>query len=75
MQTCEFQVSNFFSYVCVSKSGGPSWGVPTGRRDGRISSSAEASSLPTPLDPVPTQKQKFASKGLDDHDLVTLVGN
>ncbi|CAA3024206.1 peroxidase 25 [Olea europaea subsp. europaea] len=58
----------------VDLSGGPSWGVPTGRRDGRISSSAEASSLPTPLDPVPTQRQKFASKGLDDHDLVTLVG-
>ncbi|CAA3024207.1 peroxidase 25 [Olea europaea subsp. europaea] len=56
----------------VDLSGGPSWGVPTGRRDGRISSSAEASSLPTPLDPVPTQRQKFASKGLDDHDLVTL---
>ncbi|KAL2533110.1 Peroxidase superfamily protein [Abeliophyllum distichum] len=45
-----------------------------GRRDGRISSSADASSLPSPLDSVPTQRQKFASKGLDDHDLVTLVG-
>ncbi|KAL2553661.1 Peroxidase superfamily protein [Forsythia ovata] len=58
----------------VDLSGGPSWGVPTGRRDGGISSSADASSLPSPLDSVPTQRQKFASKGLDDHDLVTLVG-
>ncbi|KAL3535862.1 hypothetical protein ACH5RR_004323 [Cinchona calisaya] len=58
----------------VDLSGGPSWGVPTGRRDGRISSSSDASSLPSPLDSVAVQRQKFAAKGLDDHDLVTLVG-
>lgn len=58
----------------VDLSGGPSWGVPTGRRDGRISSSSEASNMPSPLDPISVQRQKFAAKGLDDHDLVTLVG-
>ncbi|KAK4487348.1 hypothetical protein RD792_006026 [Penstemon davidsonii] len=58
----------------VDLSGGPSWGVPTGRRDGRISSLSEAASLPSPLDSVAAQRQKFAAKGLDDHDLVTLVG-
>ncbi|KAG6740019.1 hypothetical protein POTOM_057653 [Populus tomentosa] len=30
--------------------------------------------LPSPLESIAVQKQKFADKGLDDHDLVTLVG-
>ncbi|KAK7264931.1 hypothetical protein RJT34_32544 [Clitoria ternatea] len=58
----------------VDLSDGPSWPVPTGRRDGKISLSSQASNLPSPLDPVSIQRQKFAAKGLDDHDLVTLVG-
>ncbi|KAA8535095.1 hypothetical protein F0562_030098 [Nyssa sinensis] len=58
----------------VDLSNGPSWGVPTGRRDGRVSSSSETSNLPSPLDSVAAQRQKFSAKGLDDHDLVTLVG-
>nr|GLL20449.1 peroxidase 25 [Ipomoea trifida] len=58
----------------VDLSSGPSWGVPTGRRDGRISKSSEASNLPSPFDSIDVQRQKFAAKGLDDHDLVTLVG-
>ncbi|KAK1550683.1 hypothetical protein Q3G72_023044 [Acer saccharum] len=58
----------------VDLSYGPSWDVPTGRRDGRVSSSSEASNLPSPLDSVAVQRQKFAAKGLDDKDLVTLVG-
>ncbi|CAL0304983.1 unnamed protein product [Lupinus luteus] len=58
----------------VDLSNGPSWSVGTGRRDGRISLSSEASKLPSPLDTVSIQRQKFADKGLDDHDLVTLLG-
>ncbi|KAK6945105.1 hem peroxidase [Dillenia turbinata] len=58
----------------VDLSDGPSWGVPTGRRDGRVSSSSDALTLPSPLDSIAVQRQKFAGKGLDDHDLVTLVG-
>ncbi|TXG61260.1 hypothetical protein EZV62_012623 [Acer yangbiense] len=58
----------------VELSYGPSWDVPTGRRDGRVSSSSEASNLPSPLDSIAVQRQKFAAKGLDDKDLVTLVG-
>ncbi|KAG4959796.1 hypothetical protein AAZX31_13G151400 [Glycine max] len=58
----------------VDLSDGPSWPVPTGRRDGRISLSSQASNMPSPLDSVSVQRQKFAAKGLDDHDLVTLVG-
>jgi hypothetical protein len=62
-------------FVIKSQSDGPSWSVPTGRRDGRVSLSSQVSKyLPSPLDSVAVQKQKFADKGLDDHDLVTLVG-
>lgn len=48
--------------------------MPTGRRDGRNSSSSEAMNLPSPFDTIEVQRNKFAAKGLDDHDLVTLVG-
>ncbi|PON89004.1 Peroxidase [Trema orientale] len=58
----------------VDLSDGPSWSVPTGRRDGRVSLSSQVTTLPSPLDSVDVQRQKFAAKGLDDHDLVTLVG-
>lgn len=58
----------------VKLTGGPSWSVPLGRRDGRTSSASEAMSLPSPADSVGVQRQKFADKGLNDQDLVTLVG-
>ncbi|KAI3804045.1 hypothetical protein L1987_32213 [Smallanthus sonchifolius] len=35
---------------------------------------SKASNLPSPLDSVDTQRSKFAAKGLDDQDLVTLSG-
>ncbi|KAB1208222.1 Peroxidase 25 [Morella rubra] len=57
----------------VDLSDGPSWSLPTGRRDGRVSVSAQTSTLPSPLDSMAVQRQKFAAKGLGDHDLVTLV--
>ncbi|XP_024923429.1 peroxidase 25 isoform X2 [Ziziphus jujuba] len=47
----------------VDLSDGPSWSVPTGRRDGRASLSSQASNLPSPLDSVAVQRQKFAAKG------------
>lgn len=58
----------------VDLTGGPSWSVPLGRRDGRISSASGAVALPSPADPVSVQRKKFADQGLSDHDLVTLVG-
>ncbi|PON39323.1 Peroxidase [Parasponia andersonii] len=58
----------------VDLSDGPRWSVPTGRRDGRVSLSSQVTTLPAPFDSVDVQLQKFAAKGLDDHDLVTLVG-
>lgn len=58
----------------VDLTGGPSWSVPLGRRDGRLSSASGATALPSPTDPVSVQRKKFADQGLTDHDLVTLVG-
>ncbi|KAG2595377.1 hypothetical protein PVAP13_5KG069700 [Panicum virgatum] len=55
----------------VDLTGGPSWSVPLGRRDGRISLASGANALPSPADPVSVQRQKFADQGLSDHDLVS----
>ncbi|XP_050204929.1 peroxidase 27-like [Mercurialis annua] len=55
--------------------GGPSWIVPTGRRDGRVSISSEAlNGLPSPFANISTLKQNFVSKGLTVKDLVVLSG-
>ncbi|KAI8027703.1 Cationic peroxidase 2 [Camellia lanceoleosa] len=53
---------------------GRGWQVPTGRKDGRVSLASETSNLPGFTDSVDVQKQKFAAKGLNAQDLVTLVG-
>ncbi|KVH95994.1 heme peroxidase [Cynara cardunculus var. scolymus] len=43
--------------------GGPSWKVPTGRRDGLISNASEAlSQIPAPFDNITILIQKFANK-------------
>ncbi|KAI4296345.1 hypothetical protein L6164_036311 [Bauhinia variegata] len=55
-------------------SGGSSWEVPTGRRDGRVSVGSEASTLPGPNDTVAVQTDKFKAKGLNVQDLVVLAG-
>ncbi|GMJ05567.1 hypothetical protein like AT5G39580 [Hibiscus trionum] len=53
---------------------GINWKVPMGRRDGRVSLQADASSLPSFRSSIESQKQQFARFGLDTKDLVTLVG-
>ncbi|XP_009622308.1 cationic peroxidase 2-like [Nicotiana tomentosiformis] len=58
----------------VVLSNGGSWAVPTGRRDGRVSSASDVNNFPSPSDSIDVQKQKFADKGLTTQDLVTLVG-
>lgn len=65
------KIWRFFAW----QSGGLSWQVPTGRRDGRISQASDVSNLPSPFDSVDVQKEKFTAKGLNTQDLVTLVGN
>ncbi|CAN1257254.1 Peroxidase N1 [Linum perenne] len=54
---------------------GPTWAVPTGRRDGRISIAQEADdNLPGPADTVDSQIDQFDRLGLNVQDLVTLTG-
>ncbi|KAK2996231.1 hypothetical protein RJ639_017456 [Escallonia herrerae] len=73
--------AGFYSRTCAraesivqSTTGGVTWVVPTGRRDGRVSLASDTSSLPGFTDSMDVQKQKFAAKGLNTQDLVTLVG-
>ncbi|KAI8012046.1 Peroxidase 27 [Camellia lanceoleosa] len=59
----------------VSVINGPSWSVPTGRRDGRISIATDAlKNLPSPHFNITQLKQSFASKGLSVKDLAVLSG-
>ncbi|KAI3789019.1 hypothetical protein L2E82_01803 [Cichorium intybus] len=58
----------------VVLSGGVRWEVPTGRRDGLVSQASDVANLPAPNDPITVQIRKFADKGLNIQDLVTLVG-
>ena len=54
---------------------GPSWEVPTGRRDGRISLASEANAnIPSPFVNITILKQNFAAVGLTSKDLVVLSG-
>ncbi|KAK9287535.1 hypothetical protein L1049_015956 [Liquidambar formosana] len=53
---------------------GPSWQVPTGRRDGRISLASDTTALPGFTESIEAQKKKFIDRGLSVQDLVTLVG-
>ncbi|KAH0669772.1 hypothetical protein KY285_023926 [Solanum tuberosum] len=59
----------------VVVTGGPSWSVPTGRRDGRISNASETlTDIPAPTSNFSTLQNDFAKKRLDLKDLVLLSG-
>ncbi|RLN09926.1 peroxidase 64-like [Panicum miliaceum] len=58
----------------VALSGGPSWVVPVGRRDGRVSLAADTSTLPGPRASFEQLKQAFHARGLSTKDLVVLSG-
>ncbi|XP_074590067.1 peroxidase A2-like [Curcuma longa] len=59
----------------VFLSGGPSWDVPMGRRDGTTANKDGANNnLPTPFDTLDVIQSKFSAVGLDDTDLVALSG-
>ncbi|KAL6329771.1 hypothetical protein AAG906_037476 [Vitis piasezkii] len=51
-----------------------SWKGSIGQRDGRVSLASEITNLPAFCDSIELQKQKFVDKGLNDQDLVALVG-
>ncbi|XP_038711337.1 peroxidase 10 [Tripterygium wilfordii] len=59
----------------VVLSGGPSWPIPLGRRDGVTASEKAANDqLPSPIEPLENITAKFTSKGLDMKDVVVLSG-
>nr|GEV98781.1 peroxidase N1-like [Tanacetum cinerariifolium] len=58
----------------VVLTGGRSWPVPLGRRDGLVSRASDTANLPAFNDAMTVQIQKFADKGLNIQDLVILVG-
>lgn len=58
----------------VVLTGGLSWNVLTGRRDGLVSLASDTSNLPGFRDSASVQIQKFTDKGLNAQDLVALVG-
>ncbi|KAI3770590.1 hypothetical protein L6452_01729 [Arctium lappa] len=58
----------------VVLTGGTSWPVPTGRRDGLVSQASDTVNLPAFNDPVSIQIRKFTDKNLNTQDLVALSG-
>ncbi|XP_047319393.1 peroxidase P7-like [Impatiens glandulifera] len=56
--------------------GGPSWGVPLGRRDARTASQSTANSdLPSPFANLDTLITLFTNKGLSARDMTALSGS
>ncbi|KAH7668948.1 Class I peroxidase protein [Dioscorea alata] len=58
----------------VVLSGGPTWEVPKGRKDGRISKASETTQLPAPTFNLSQLQQSFSQRGLSIEDLVALSG-
>lgn len=58
----------------VLKSGGPTWDVPKGRKDSRISKATETRRLPAPTFNISQLQQSFSERGLSMEDLVALSG-
>jgi peroxidase len=54
------------------QTGGPSFAVPTGRRDGKVSNLRDADSLPDVKDGIDALRSKFTANGLSTKDLVLL---
>ncbi|KAB5524034.1 hypothetical protein DKX38_021783 [Salix brachista] len=59
---------------CFVRTGGISYDVQAGRRDGKVSLIAETSDLPAPTLNVDELTQSFAKKGLSQEEMVTLSG-
>ncbi|PIN04106.1 Peroxidase [Handroanthus impetiginosus] len=58
----------------VALSGGPTWDVPKGRKDGRVSKANDAIQLPFPTFNISQLQQSFSQRGLSLDDLVALSG-
>ncbi|KAI3447023.1 hypothetical protein Pfo_003688 [Paulownia fortunei] len=58
----------------VVLSGGPTWDVQKGRKDGRTSKASETTQLPAPTFNISQLQQSFSLRGLSMEDLVALSG-
>ncbi|KAK1320851.1 Peroxidase 64 [Acorus calamus] len=58
----------------VALSGGPTWDVPKGRKDGRVSKATDTRQLPFPTFNFSQLQQSFSRRGLSVDDLVALSG-
>ncbi|KAF6138841.1 hypothetical protein GIB67_018572 [Kingdonia uniflora] len=58
----------------VALSGGPTWDVPKGRKDGIVSKASETRSLPSPTFNISQLQKSFSQRGLSMEDLVALSG-
>ncbi|KAF3969436.1 hypothetical protein ACB098_01G121900 [Castanea mollissima] len=58
----------------VALSGGPTWQVPKGRKDGRTSTANDTRQLPFPTFNISQLQQSFSQRGLSLEDLVALSG-
>ncbi|KAL9172850.1 hypothetical protein ABFS82_03G074100 [Erythranthe guttata] len=58
----------------VALSGGPTWNVPKGRKDGRVSKAKDTLQLPFPTFNISQLQQSFSQRGLSLDDLVSLSG-
>lgn len=57
------------------QSGGPTWKVLLGRRDGLVANQTGVNTnLPSPVDPLDTIISKFANVGLNTTDVIALSG-
>lgn len=62
-------------YDNILQSGGPTWKVLLGRRDGLVANQTGANALPSPFEGLNILTAKFAAVGLNITDLVSLSGN
>ncbi|CAL4908321.1 unnamed protein product [Urochloa decumbens] len=60
--------------ISVELSGGPTWKVLLGRRDGTTTNIEAANNLPSPFDSLELLQEKFRNFNLEDTDLVALQG-
>ncbi|KAH7566228.1 hypothetical protein JRO89_XS08G0121400 [Xanthoceras sorbifolium] len=64
----------FAARDAIVLSGGPTWDVPKGRKDGRTSKASETANLPSPLFNISQLQQSFSLRGLSMDDLAALLG-
>ncbi|KAJ0020685.1 hypothetical protein Pint_31321 [Pistacia integerrima] len=58
----------------VLLSGGPTWKVPLGRRDGFVANLSASNNLPSPFEGINEISKKFSDVGLNISDVVALSG-